>query len=274
MDYIKWYRLLEQQFPDCWWHISCIWKQQHWVNTNVLFMSSASFYFLVNSVLWYHPNTLFPSASVSRWLLLSFSARITVDRRPAPGWWKMEKKHTIALNKTDQMWLFFFPCVSDVIVYLNKLSRQLSVLNALVYTWISFRLSWVKKSTILQKKKLFSIEGAYHSSIENQNIWSSLFRLATPQKLFSWFWTVGLKPYCITPLCCLKIIAFHLFQDILGLGHTASSRSKRSLLVPPMIVTENQRAPFPRIIGRVRNTYDAQSKYNHGWLYSVRKLKI
>uniref|UniRef100_A0A3B4Z3T2 Cadherin-13 n=1 Tax=Stegastes partitus TaxID=144197 RepID=A0A3B4Z3T2_9TELE len=27
-------------------------------------------------------------------------------------------------------------------------------------------------------------------------------------------------------------------------------RSKRSLLVPPMIVTENQRAPFPRIIGR------------------------
>lgn len=51
------------------------------------------------------------------------------------------------------------------------------------------------------------------------------------------------------------------FQDVLGLGHAASSRSKRSLLVPPMIVTENQRAPFPRIIGRVRGTSDARSKW-------------
>ncbi|XP_054631655.1 cadherin-13 [Dunckerocampus dactyliophorus] len=38
----------------------------------------------------------------------------------------------------------------------------------------------------------------------------------------------------------------HALKEILGLPH----RSKRSLLVPPMIVTENQRAPFPRIIGR------------------------
>lgn len=29
-------------------------------------------------------------------------------------------------------------------------------------------------------------------------------------------------------------------------------RSKRSLLVPPMFVPENQRAPFPRLIGKVR----------------------
>ncbi|XP_008274679.1 cadherin-13, partial [Stegastes partitus] len=39
-------------------------------------------------------------------------------------------------------------------------------------------------------------------------------------------------------------------SDVLGLGQKLPYRSKRSLLVPPMIVTENQRAPFPRIIGR------------------------
>ncbi|AWP08835.1 putative cadherin-13 [Scophthalmus maximus] len=40
-------------------------------------------------------------------------------------------------------------------------------------------------------------------------------------------------------------------KNILGLGQTVPNRHKRSLLVPPMIVTENQRAPFPRLIGRV-----------------------
>lgn len=39
-------------------------------------------------------------------------------------------------------------------------------------------------------------------------------------------------------------------RGILGLGQKLPYRSKRSLLVPPVIVTENQRAPFPRIIGR------------------------
>uniref|UniRef100_H3CTS3 Cadherin-13 n=2 Tax=Tetraodon nigroviridis TaxID=99883 RepID=H3CTS3_TETNG len=34
---------------------------------------------------------------------------------------------------------------------------------------------------------------------------------------------------------------------------------KRSLLVPPMIVTENQRAPFPRIIGRVISAEKSRS---------------
>ncbi|XP_028306986.1 cadherin-13 [Gouania willdenowi] len=40
----------------------------------------------------------------------------------------------------------------------------------------------------------------------------------------------------------------HTLRHILD--QTFPHRSKRSLLVPPMIVTENQRAPFPRIIGK------------------------
>nr|XP_020458662.1 cadherin-13 isoform X2 [Monopterus albus] len=52
------------------------------------------------------------------------------------------------------------------------------------------------------------------------------------------------------------------FRDILGLGHTLPYRSKRSLLVPPMIVTENQRAPFPRLIGR-SHVISAQKSGNH-----------
>ncbi|TSK38477.1 Cadherin-13 [Bagarius yarrelli] len=39
--------------------------------------------------------------------------------------------------------------------------------------------------------------------------------------------------------------------DILGGGKISSYRSRRSLLVPPMFVPENQRAPFPRSIGKV-----------------------
>lgn len=42
----------------------------------------------------------------------------------------------------------------------------------------------------------------------------------------------------------------HKLKSIVGFGPSRISRSKRALLVPPMIVTENQRAPFPRIIGR------------------------
>ncbi|XP_036963407.1 cadherin-13 isoform X2 [Acanthopagrus latus] len=42
----------------------------------------------------------------------------------------------------------------------------------------------------------------------------------------------------------------HSLRSILGLGQMLPHRSKRSLLVPPVIVTENQRAPFPRIIGK------------------------
>ncbi|XP_071370808.1 cadherin-13, partial [Centroberyx affinis] len=48
----------------------------------------------------------------------------------------------------------------------------------------------------------------------------------------------------------LPVQSPHTLRDILGLGQTLPYRSKRSLLVPPMIVTENQRAPFPRNIGR------------------------
>ncbi|KAJ3596458.1 hypothetical protein NHX12_002865, partial [Muraenolepis orangiensis] len=39
--------------------------------------------------------------------------------------------------------------------------------------------------------------------------------------------------------------------EALHLPRVPGPRSKRSLLVPPMMVTENQRAPFPRVIGRV-----------------------
>nr|XP_046250765.1 cadherin-13 [Scatophagus argus] len=42
----------------------------------------------------------------------------------------------------------------------------------------------------------------------------------------------------------------HSLRNILGLGEMLLDRSKRSLLVPPIIVTENLRAPFPRIIGK------------------------
>ncbi|XP_008296339.1 cadherin-13-like, partial [Stegastes partitus] len=48
----------------------------------------------------------------------------------------------------------------------------------------------------------------------------------------------------------LPLPSAHTLRDVLGLGQKLPYRSKRSLLVPPMIVTENQRAPFPRIIGR------------------------
>ncbi|XP_044049679.1 cadherin-13 [Siniperca chuatsi] len=51
-------------------------------------------------------------------------------------------------------------------------------------------------------------------------------------------------------------------RDILGLGQMLPYRSKRSLLVPPMIITENQRAPFPRIIGR-SHVISAEKSGNH-----------
>ncbi|KAI5623885.1 cadherin-13 isoform X1, partial [Silurus asotus] len=43
----------------------------------------------------------------------------------------------------------------------------------------------------------------------------------------------------------------HTLREILGVGKMTPYRSKRSLLVPPMFVPENQRAPFPRSIGKV-----------------------
>ncbi|XP_074488006.1 cadherin-13 [Sebastes fasciatus] len=52
----------------------------------------------------------------------------------------------------------------------------------------------------------------------------------------------------------LPVQSLHSLRDILGVGQMLPFRSKRSLLVPPMIVTENQRAPFPRVIGRVIST--------------------
>ncbi|XP_029910110.1 cadherin-13 [Myripristis murdjan] len=54
----------------------------------------------------------------------------------------------------------------------------------------------------------------------------------------------------------------HALRDILGLGQTLPYRSKRSLIVPAMIVTENQRAPFPRIIGK-SHVISAEKQGNH-----------
>ncbi|XP_033997648.1 cadherin-13 [Trematomus bernacchii] len=48
----------------------------------------------------------------------------------------------------------------------------------------------------------------------------------------------------------LPVQSPHTLRDILGVGNMVPPRSKRSLLVPPMIITENQRAPFPRVIGK------------------------
>ncbi|XP_036399517.1 cadherin-13 isoform X1 [Megalops cyprinoides] len=50
-------------------------------------------------------------------------------------------------------------------------------------------------------------------------------------------------------------------REILGLGQVPY-RSKRSLLVPPMFVPENQRAPFPRTIG-MSHVISADMQENH-----------
>ncbi|XP_059190265.1 cadherin-13 [Centropristis striata] len=47
----------------------------------------------------------------------------------------------------------------------------------------------------------------------------------------------------------LPVQSPHTLRKILGVGQKLPFRSKRSLLVPPVIVTENQRAPFPKVIG-------------------------
>ncbi|KAL2093108.1 hypothetical protein ACEWY4_010420 [Coilia grayii] len=43
----------------------------------------------------------------------------------------------------------------------------------------------------------------------------------------------------------------HSLREVLGVDRAPASRLRRSLLVPPMFVIENQRANFPRIIGKV-----------------------
>ncbi|XP_061102290.1 cadherin-13 isoform X3 [Conger conger] len=53
-------------------------------------------------------------------------------------------------------------------------------------------------------------------------------------------------------------------REILGLGQ-ALNRTKRSLLVPPMYVPENQRAPFPKSIGKLQvSTTDPSGKTVEG----------
>ncbi|KAI1890038.1 hypothetical protein AGOR_G00169100 [Albula goreensis] len=51
-------------------------------------------------------------------------------------------------------------------------------------------------------------------------------------------------------------------REILGLGQALPHRRKRSLLVPPMFVPENQRAPFPKSIGMV-SVISADKQENH-----------
>lgn len=54
------------------------------------------------------PNTLFPSASSSRWTLSSmsvcYSRREPLDRVLQQDWGRTEEEHAIALNKTVQIW--------------------------------------------------------------------------------------------------------------------------------------------------------------------------
>uniref|UniRef100_UPI0037E882AF cadherin-13 n=1 Tax=Semicossyphus pulcher TaxID=241346 RepID=UPI0037E882AF len=54
----------------------------------------------------------------------------------------------------------------------------------------------------------------------------------------------------------------HTLRDILSRGQTLPHRSKRSLLVPPVIITENQRAPFPKVIGR-SHVISTEKQGNH-----------
>uniref|UniRef100_A0A3B4CTH0 Cadherin-13 n=1 Tax=Pygocentrus nattereri TaxID=42514 RepID=A0A3B4CTH0_PYGNA len=56
-----------------------------------------------------------------------------------------------------------------------------------------------------------------------------------------------------------------ILSGILGLEDTVPYRTKRSLLVPPMFVPENQRAPFPRSIGKLQvSTTDMSGKLVEG----------
>ncbi|XP_032438546.1 cadherin-13 isoform X2 [Xiphophorus hellerii] len=48
----------------------------------------------------------------------------------------------------------------------------------------------------------------------------------------------------------LPVRSENTLREVLGLGQKPPYRWKRALLVPPMSVTENQRAPFPRHIGK------------------------
>uniref|UniRef100_A0A9J7XGF5 Cadherin-13 n=1 Tax=Cyprinus carpio carpio TaxID=630221 RepID=A0A9J7XGF5_CYPCA len=54
-------------------------------------------------------------------------------------------------------------------------------------------------------------------------------------------------------------------REILGLSDMMPHRSKRALLVPPMFVPENQRAPFPRLIGKLQvSTTDLSGRLVEG----------
>ncbi|KAM6946121.1 cadherin-13 [Aplochiton taeniatus] len=54
----------------------------------------------------------------------------------------------------------------------------------------------------------------------------------------------------------------HSLRDSLGLDRARLPfRTKRSLLVPPIIVTENQRAPFPKPIGKVFSAEKPQNQF-------------
>ncbi|XP_029290376.1 cadherin-13 [Cottoperca gobio] len=60
----------------------------------------------------------------------------------------------------------------------------------------------------------------------------------------------------------LPVQSPHTLRNMLGVGQSQPFRSKRSLLVPPIIVTENQRAPFPRIIGK-SHVFSTEKLGNH-----------
>ena len=60
----------------------------------------------------------------------------------------------------------------------------------------------------------------------------------------------------ISLLCvCVSVCVCVCLQEVLGRGQILPYRSKRSMFAPSMSVTENQRPPFPRVIGQVTQTY-------------------
>ena len=54
---------------------------------------------------------------------------------------------------------------------------------------------------------------------------------------------------------CVSVCVCVCLQEVLGRGQILPYRSKRSMFAPSMSVTENQRPPFPRVIGQVTQTY-------------------
>lgn len=125
------------------------------------------------------PNTLFPSASVSDWQLSSISVRVTVRQNHCTAsWGRMVEDRERTRNCTQQNSpnvTFFLPlCQGCNCLMKHNVSAHhvvlslLSILNALVYAQISFKLSWVKKKTIqFFKRRSYLFPRGFSSLLES-----------------------------------------------------------------------------------------------------------